>query len=413
MNFFEILLINFILITFPLTLYLFYVAYNTNIGKGENGFVYNITLLTSLFLITKFGVVLHYSSIIIVVAPLIIAYYKKDYFTISLLSVILIIYDYMVYHFNLPLLFIEYILYLALSFFFNSKKEKFPYFLVLLMVLKVLFTIIMLSLTTTNPVGEIVFRTILLGLNALIITIFALILLNKGEDIMKYHMSIKKLEKEKQIRTSLFKITHEIKNPLAVCKGYLDMLDTKDNKQVEKYIPIIKSEIDKTLVLLQDFLCMNKEKFVKEPMDINLLIEDVVDSFESIFKNKKIRCNLCLLDDEIYINGDYNRLTQVFTNIIKNSIEAMDKKDAMIEVKTFIENGYFQTIVEDNGCGINADVLKKISEPFFTTKKNGTGLGVSLSKEILNAHKATMEYNSEEGSWTMVKILIPIEKGAN
>ena len=72
------------------------------------------------------------------------------------------------------------------------------------------------------------------------------------------NMTLKELEQEKQIRESLFKITHEIKNPITVCKGYLDMFDVEDKKKSEKYVSILKDEIKRVLVLLEDFLSINK-----------------------------------------------------------------------------------------------------------------------------------------------------------
>ena len=62
-----------------------------------------------------------------------------------------------------------------------------------------------------------------------------------GKKILETHLTYKELQQEKQIRLSLFKITHEIKNPIAVCKGYLDMINVKDTDQVERYVPIIKN----------------------------------------------------------------------------------------------------------------------------------------------------------------------------
>ena len=96
-------------------------------------------------------------------------------------------------------------------------------------------------------------------------------------------MNIKEIERNKQIKTSLFRITHEIKNPIAVCKGYLDMFDKDNQDHFKKYIPILKDEINRTLLLLEDFLAMNKVKINKDIIDINLLIEEVV-------KNIKMLC---------------------------------------------------------------------------------------------------------------------------
>ena len=201
------------------------------------------------------------------------------------------------------------------------------------------------------------------------------------DDILKYHMTFKELEQEKQIRLSLFKITHEIKNPLAVCKGYLDMLNPNNKEQCNKYFPIIKEEIDRTLLLLQDFLSVNKIKLDIDILDINLLLEDSLNSLITLLQEKKIKLEFNE-EDEIYINGDYNRLMQVIINIVKNSIESLDGiGDGVIFVKTKIDNKYVCVSFKDNGVGISKENLEKIREPFFTTKPNGTGLGVSLSYE--------------------------------
>jgi signal transduction histidine kinase len=230
-----------------------------------------------------------------------------------------------------------------------------------------------------------------------------------GKSIIETHMTYKQLQQEKQIRLSLFKITHEIKNPIAVCKGYLDMMNVHDNSQVEKYIPIIKSEIERLLSLLQDFLLINKSNLDLDIMDFNMLIEDTLTKLEPLLKENNIDLNLSLIDDEIFVNGDYNRLSQVLINIIKNSIEAIDdNKKGKINISTKVKNNKYYLLVEDNGIGMNKDVLSKMKDPFYTTKKRGSGLGVSLIYEIIEAHNGKVEYSSEYGKGTKVSIQIPI-----
>ena len=108
-----------------------------------------------------------------------------------------------------------------------------------------------------NPTGSCMENIVII---IFIMTYFTLIaylilfFLNKGEEVMMLNNVIHELEKEKKLRESLFKITHEIKNPIAVCKGYLDMFDVNNEEHSRKYIPIIKEEIARTLILLQDFL---------------------------------------------------------------------------------------------------------------------------------------------------------------
>ena len=226
----------------------------------------------------------------------------------------------------------------------------------------------------------------------------------KGMDSLETHLKYKELQKEKQIRLSLFKITHEIKNPIAVCKAYLDMLDVNNVEQTKKYIPIIRGEIERLLGLLQDFLLINKNNMNLDIMDVNVLLDDVINNVSSLMSSNNISFDIDTVDDELFINGDYNRLSQVLINIIKNSVES-DPTTIKVNVKEL--NNSLVINIEDNGIGIPKEVLDKIYEPFYTTKKCGTGLGVSLSNEIITAHNGTLEYTSEVGIGTNVKITLP------
>lgn len=245
----------------------------------------------------------------------------------------------------------------------------------------------------------------IIGIMFLCVFIFIMYFL--GTKILKDKLTYNELINNNQIQLSLFKITHEIKNPIAVIKGYLDMLNMNDSKQVQRYIPIIRSEIERLLILLQDFLLINKININTDIMDINMLVEEQVKKLSKLIEEKHIRLNTDIIDDEIYIKGDYNRLSQVVINVIKNSIEAIDE-NGIINVKTRISNNKFNIIVEDNGEGMDEKTLKKIKEPFFTTKSRGTGLGVCLSYEIIGAHNGKINYVSSPGKGTTVYIEIPI-----
>ena len=111
-------------------------------------------------------------------------------------------------------------------------------------------------------------------------------------------------------------------------------------------------------------------------------------------------------DDELYINGDYGRLTQVLINIIKNSIEAISNKGKII-VKTSLEKNNIIIKVIDDGEGISKEKIDKIKEPFYSTKQNGSGLGVSLSQEIIKKHNGKISYDSIKDIGTTVTISIP------
>lgn len=228
---------------------------------------------------------------------------------------------------------------------------------------------------------------------------------------MDLNSTIKELEKEKMLRASLFKITHEIKNPIAVCKGYLDMLDLNNEEKTRKYIPIVKQEIARTLTLMDDYLDYTKIKVEKEEIDLYLLLEDTCASLESLFKQHKIKTNFKIPDEELYMNLDYNRMKQVLVNLFKNALEAKnEEKDMTIWLSVKKNKDNVIITVKDNGMGMTEETLKKVSEMFYTTKQKGTGLGVSLSKEIVELHGGSLVYESTYGKGTKAIITLPIEK---
>jgi len=398
------LLVNTIILLFPIVVSMFYFAHNNNLDKERNDTFLDFSLLSSVYLFYTHCKIENAMNLIIMInIPLIIAFIKKRNF-VSIIISLLIIFMYK-YNSNIPILIIliEYTIYYLVY----LLKKKNDILIIITIFIGKLILLLIENIIANNSFLILVYDILIL-ISFIAITNLIIYFLKMGEDIIKLHLTIKELEQEKQIRDSLFKITHEIKNPIAVCKSYLDMFDF-DNKEHKKYIPIIKEEIDKTLYLLQDFLAMNKIKIQKEILDINMLLEDVTSQFDNVMKSKNIDFQYNIEDEEIFIEGDYNRLSQVLTNIIKNSIEAIDiNKSPLILLKTEISDNKFKIIIEDNGLGIADEHLKRIKEPFYTTKKNGTGLGVSLSCEIINAHGGTIDFKSLQFEWTKVEINLPI-----
>jgi len=144
-------------------------------------------------------------------------------------------------------------------------------------------------------------------------------------------------------------------------------------------------------------------------MDIVLLLEETTDSMSPLFKKNNVEIDMDLEDDEVYIDGDYNRLKQVLVNIIKNAIEATSDKDkAKVCLTTKIENKNIKISISDNGVGIDKEEINNIGKAFYTTKVKGTGLGVLLSKEIIDLHEGSIDYYSIKGRGTTVTIVLPI-----
>lgn len=412
MSFIEVVIKSLVFLICPLAIYLLYTIYKRNMSIEEKDIAFELAIFSSLYLVLRYDCSFYNGyPIIIFDIPLLICYYKRKIGLSIFISIILIFYQYLFLNLNLTFLVFEYISYLVIYTFIIRKKIR-PISIVNIFIVIKSF---MLSLSvfwfikpegtfTSNLTYLFTIILVLYFVTNLIIYFFA-----KGEKIVELSNDLEKIEKEKELRSSLFKVTHEIKNPIAVCKGYLDMIDFNDKKKVRKYVPIIKDEINRTLILMDDFLDYTKIKIEKEEMDLSMLLEELEECLKDLFKKNKIKATFNNIDDEIYIEADYNRLKQVFINLLKNAVEAKDvsKANMYVNVKLEEDSDSIRVIVEDNGVGMDSETLDKISEMFFTTKKKGSGLGVSLSKEIVEQHNGSIVYNSVKGKGTRVIVTLP------
>ncbi len=199
----------------------------------------------------------------------------------------------------------------------------------------------------------------------------------------------------------LFKISHEIKNSLAVMKGYMSLFDGSLEKY-QKYTPYLYKSLEHSIELLKDFSDIGKLNVNLDIMDVNYLLEEVIDLYKPIINNIKLICDI---DSEIYIEGDYERLKQVFINIIENAMDALkDINSPTFIIKTEAINNEVIITFKDNGYGIDNYTKDNIFTPFYTTKKYGTGLGMYISKEIIKLHNGNIECISDNGVTIKIKL---------
>ncbi len=232
-------------------------------------------------------------------------------------------------------------------------------------------------------------------------------LLKKNEYIIDLSFKEKELEKERRLKTSIFKLTHELKNPLAVCNGYLEMMDLTNESKTKRYFNILKDEIKRSLTIINDFSSFGKiKKIEKEELDVYFLLEEIKETLKPMFNNKNA---FILLDDdkEIYFEGDYSRLKQVFINLLKNALEAKDKDEILINIKARELKDKIKITIKDNGCGMTKEELEHIGDIFYTTKENGSGIGLSYCKEIIELHGGNINFKSIKDKGTTVTLYFP------
>ena len=394
-----------ILIIFPILMYLVFSCYNALSDKIVKRIVFIVTMITSLYLSLMYNFedskLLLFCNI-----PILICYLKKEELFGLLLSLIVILYGSSLYDISIYIVVIKFFSY-YITYLLLYKRKEFNYlFLKISCIIQGFFISFEYFMNYYGSLD----RVIIFMLYILVVyffTFFSLYLFKLADNISSLYLVHNKIKEENKLKDSLFKLTHEIKNPIAVCKGYLDMINLDDINKSKRYINIIKSEIDRSLNVMADFMEYSKIKINKDVMDIVMLMDDIYESFEVLINGKNIKFIYNNSYDEIYLMGDYDRLKQVFVNVIKNSIESINKNGIInIDIDKCDKNVIIS--ISDNGIGMNEEELSNIKEMFFTTKKNGTGLGVALSNEIILAHNGELSYDSKKYEGTKCTIKLPI-----
>lgn len=207
-------------------------------------------------------------------------------------------------------------------------------------------------------------------------------------------------------------IVHEAKNMLSSIKGYCQLLYLKSHneyvKNTAKKIDDITSEINRTI---EEFLTLSKPASRNfKVVYLNNIILSVKYMLESPSFIEGIKVQFKLADHEKPIYADELQIKQVILNMSKNAIEAMScTVSPKLEISTSLSNSHEHMIlsISDNGKGLDKEDLGKLGTPFFTTKENGTGLGLSTCYRIIEEHRGKIEVESEIGKGTKFSIFLP------
>ena len=214
-------------------------------------------------------------------------------------------------------------------------------------------------------------------------------------------------------------VSHELKTPLVSIKGFLETISghAKDDLEAQKkFIPIMLEQADRMESLIKDLLSLSKielEEHIQPQDKVNL--KEVLSNVEDIHqKNLKLFEFKNNIKDDFFIKGDYEKLIEVFSNIIDNSIK-YSEKNKKIEINCGQGNGKvigdsYTVSIKDNGIGIPTEQLPRITERFFrvdaakSKKVGGTGLGMAIVKHIVNQHRGELEIKSEAQNGTEIKV---------
>lgn len=211
-------------------------------------------------------------------------------------------------------------------------------------------------------------------------------------------------------------LAHEIRNPLGVIKGSAEMLNQKlgnSDPLSAELAGYISSEVNRLSALVSRFLDFARPLHAQtHPQEINTVMERVLKSVAEQWKGPAVRITRNYADDLPLAMLDESLCEQVFVNLIQNAYEAMGEKgggELQVSLAVDRSNGHngIEVRVRDNGPGIPAELREQIFNPFFTTKKTGVGLGLSVVSKIMDEHQGSIRVEPSAGQGTCFVLYFP------
>ncbi len=204
-------------------------------------------------------------------------------------------------------------------------------------------------------------------------------------------------------------IAHEIKNPLTSIKMLMQIVMKKKEALTSKDIAVIEEEINRIDKIITEFLTFTiPERSEKEVVNVNNVLADVITVTKPVMDRAEISLEESFSPTLPVINGNHDDLKQVFLNLVLNAVHAMDGAGGTLKISTSVDDDNLNVTIKDTGVGIPGKDVNKIFDPFFTTKKKGTGMGLTLTHNIVSNYSGKIHVDSKTGIGTSVTVVIPL-----
>lgn len=234
--------------------------------------------------------------------------------------------------------------------------------------------------------------------------------LRYSQKLERFNTDLQRAEKMEIISQLAASVAHEVRNPLQITRGFLQLLmHSPSSEKKVSYMELAISELDRANSIISDFLGFAKPQVegqsilqVEEELEqIRAIIHPLVVIHGNQFKAR--------LESNLYVLGNSSAFKQAIINLIKNAIEATEK-DGLIAISAYrvLEKNKVVITIEDNGEGMSETDLKNLGEPFYSQKSKGTGLGITITYNIIEAMGGLIYYTSTLGVGTIVKVELPL-----
>ncbi|HZS12735.1 MAG TPA: ATP-binding protein, partial [Nitrospirales bacterium] len=210
-------------------------------------------------------------------------------------------------------------------------------------------------------------------------------------------------------------IAHEVRNPLGIIKGAADMLAARiTDAAVQRHIAVVQQEVERLNTAVDGILRLGSPVRIRAlPCDVREILRGAVQTATASSAAPRHHVSAPLTDQPCWITGDGDLLHHAFANLIRNALQSMPHGGALT-VGIESDPGHQVLVrITDTGVGLSPEALRKLGEPFFTTRPGGVGLGFSLAQRIVREHGGRIEVRSTPTIGTSVDVSLPVETHAS
>lgn len=246
-----------------------------------------------------------------------------------------------------------------------------------------------------------------------------------GRTFNQMAKNLKKLYEEveqrsRQIAELSASVAHEVRNSIHTIQGFAEILeaDLDDDSPDLEYTADIMNEIKILNSKITDLIHFARPLEIEPcPLDTAEVLDSAISSMDKEAADRNITIVTNFGSNLPPVMGDFEQLRGLFVNLIRNSVQAIENGGGVIISTRMISGAkenpdinanFLEISIEDTGCGMTPEAMKRAFEPFFTTKGSGTGLGLAIAKKVVNIHNGKIELESRLGQGTTVRVLLPI-----
>ncbi|MDA1617647.1 sporulation sensor histidine kinase KinB [Bacillus cereus group sp. TH204-1LC] len=202
-------------------------------------------------------------------------------------------------------------------------------------------------------------------------------------------------------------VAHEVRNPLTVVRGFIQLLESTEDVKNKDYMRLVLAELDRAEQIISDYLNLARPQIEKkEHICLSAQLIEMTTLMSSFAAMQGVYLQ-GEISESLYTIGDKTKLKQAIMNVVKNGIEAIQGNKGYLKVTAIQKDETIVIRVKDSGVGMTKEQLARLGQPYYSLKEKGTGLGLMVTFSILQAHNGTLEYKSESGKGTEAIIILP------